>query len=219
MLKVFEMTNLGLISYFLGIEVTQDYDRVFISQKKYAKEILKKLHMAKVSARQCIRRRNLTKMMEQKKLMKTNIEAGLVAWCLLQPPNIMFTVSLLSRFMYCASEVHFQAAKRIVRYIKGTTDYGIKYSYCQNFKLHGFSDSDWVGSVDDMRSTTSVCFSFESRIFLWSSKKQDVIAQSTSEVEYVAANATVNQGIWIRKILADLHMEQNEQTQIHVANL
>ena len=54
--------------------------------------------------------------------------------------------------------------------------------------------------------------------FSWSSKKQDVIAQSTAEAEYVAANATVNQAIWIRKILADLHMKQNEPTQIHVDN-
>ena len=133
-------------------------------------------------------------------------------------PDIMFAVNLLSRFMHCASEVHFQAAKRIVRYIKGTTNYGIKYSYCQNFKLHGYSDSDWAGSVDDMRSTTGFCFSFGSGIFSWSSKKQDMIAQSTAEAEYVAANATVNQAIWIRKLLADLHMEQTEPTKIHVDN-
>ena len=123
-------------------------------------------------------------------------------------PDIMFSVSLLSRFMHCASEVHFQVAKRIIRYIKGTTNYGIKYSYCQNFKLHGYSDSDWAGSIDDMRSTIGFCFSFGSGIFSWSSKKQDVIAQSRAEAEYVAVNATVNQAIWIRKILANLHMKQ-----------
>ena len=80
-------------------------------------------------------------------------------------PDIMFSVSLLSRFMHCACEVHFQAAKRIVRYIKGITNYGIKYSYCQNFKLHGYSNSDWAGSIDDMRSTIGFCFSFGSEIF------------------------------------------------------
>ena len=133
-------------------------------------------------------------------------------------PDIMFAVSLLSRFMHCASEIHFQAAKRIVRYIKGTTNYGIRYTYCQNFKLLGYSDSDWAGSVDDMRSTTGFCFSFGSGVFSWCSKKQDVIAQSTAEAEYAAATAAVNQAIWIRKLLADLHMKQNEPTQIHVDN-
>ena len=132
--------------------------------------------------------------------------------------NIMFTVSLLSGFMHCASEIHFQATKTIVRYIKGTINYGIKYSHFQNFKLHGYSDSDWAGSIDDMRSTTGFCFNFGSGMFSWSSKKQDVVAQSTAEAEYVAATAAVNQAIWIRKILADLHMKQNEPTQIYVDN-
>ena len=82
---------------------------------------------------------------------------GCLMYLIATRPDIMFTVSLLSRIRHCAGEVHFQATKRIVRYIKGTTDYGIKYSYCQNFKLHGFSDSDWAGSVDDMRSTRRSC--------------------------------------------------------------
>ncbi|RVX18719.1 Retrovirus-related Pol polyprotein from transposon TNT 1-94 [Vitis vinifera] len=117
-------------------------------------------------------------------------DLGLMSYFLATRPDIMFSVSLLSRFMHCASEVHFKLPK-------------------------GF---DWAGSIDDMRSTTGFCFNFGSGIFSWSSKKQDVIAQSTAEAEYVAANATVNQAIWIRKILADLHMKQNEPTQIHVDN-
>lgn len=74
--------------------------------------------------------------------------------------NITYAVSLLSRFMYCASEMHFQAAKRIIRYIKGTVNYDIKFSHLRSFILHGYSDSDWVGFVDDMKSTTVYCFSF-----------------------------------------------------------
>ncbi|XP_020208976.1 uncharacterized protein LOC109793918 [Cajanus cajan] len=133
-------------------------------------------------------------------------------------PDIMFAVSILSRFMHCASEVHLQAAKRIVRYVKGTVEYGIKYSHSQIFQFHGFSDSDWGGSVDDMKSTTGYCFSFGSGVFSWCSSKQDIVAQSTAEAEYVAANATANQAIWIRNILGDLHMEQNKPTQIFVDN-
>ena len=69
-----------------------------------------------------------------------------------------------------------------------------------------------------MRSTTGFCFSLGSGIFSWCSKKQDVIAQSTAEAEYVAATAAVNQALWLRKIFADLHMKQNEPTQIHIDN-
>jgi hypothetical protein len=120
--------------------------------------------------------------------------------------------------MHCASEIHFQAAKRIVRYIKGTIDYGLKFCQVKNSILHGYSDSDWANCVDDMRSTSGYCFSFGSAIFSWSSKKQEVIAQSTAEAEYVAATAAVNQAIWIRKLMADLQMEQKESTQILVDN-
>ena len=134
MLKVFEMTDLGLMSYFLGIEVKQDHDGVFISQKKYAKEILNKFHME-----EC--KRTNTAMNQKEKFIKDDgVEKvdesqyrsliGCLMYLTATRLDIMFSVSLLSRFMHCACEVHFQAAKRIVRYIKGTTNYGIKYSYC-----------------------------------------------------------------------------------------
>ena len=78
--------------------------------------------------------------------------------------------------------------------------------------------SDWASCVDDMMSTLGYCFSFDSAIFLWSSKKQGVIAQSTAEAGYVVVTAAVNQAIWIRKLMADLQMEQKESTQILVNN-
>ncbi|KHN37358.1 Copia protein, partial [Glycine soja] len=80
-------------------------------------------------------------------------------------PDILHAVSLLSRYMNCASRIHFQAAKRILRYVKGTIDFGIRYHYVKNFRLHGYSDSDWAGCADDMRSTSGYLFSFGSGIF------------------------------------------------------
>jgi hypothetical protein len=133
-------------------------------------------------------------------------------------PDIMHAVSLLSRFMHCASEIHFKAAKRVVRYIKGTLNYGIQFSCAENFELQGYADSDWAGNCDDMKSTSGYCFSFGSGIFSWCSKKQEVIAQSTAEAEYVAATAAANQVLWLRKILADLDMEQREATKVNVDN-
>ena len=86
----------------------------------------------------------------------------------------------------------FKQQKRIVRYIKGTIDYGLRFYQVKNFTLHGYSDNDLASCVDDMRSTSGYFFSFGSAIFSWSSKKQEVIAQSTAEAEYVAATAAVN---------------------------
>ncbi|GAU44031.1 hypothetical protein TSUD_349630 [Trifolium subterraneum] len=131
-------------------------------------------------------------------------------------PDILFSVSLLSRFMHCASELHLKAAKRVIRYIKGTVHYGVKYCKVKDFKLFGYSDSDWAGSSDDMKSTLGYCFNIGSSVFSWCSKKQEVVAQSTAEAEFVAATAAANQAIWLRNILADLGLKQEQSTEIFV---
>jgi len=97
-------------------------------------------------------------------------------------------------------------------------DYRLRFCQVKNFILHGYSDSNWTSCVDDIRSTSSYCFSFGSVIFSWSSKKQEVIAQSTAEAEYVVSTNAMNQAIWIRKLMADLQMEQKESTRILVDN-
>ena len=146
MLKVFEMTDLGLMSFSLGMKVKQDHDGVFICQKKYAKEILKKF---------CIEDGKSTtpSMNKEEKFSKDDgvdkvhgmhyiSPIGCLLYLTTTRPNILFAVSILSWFMHCASEVHLQVAKQVVRYIKSTLDYGVAYSHSHNFKLHGYSDND-----------------------------------------------------------------------------
>ena len=133
-------------------------------------------------------------------------------------PDILYAVSLLSRYMHCANEIHFQAAKRVLRYVKGTANFGIMFRKTSGFQFLGFSDSDWAGSSDDMRSTSGYCFSFGSGMFSWCSKKQDTVAQSTAEAEYIAAASAMNQALWIQKLLADLYMEEKKSTGVFVDN-
>ncbi|XP_016544317.2 secreted RxLR effector protein 161-like [Capsicum annuum] len=150
----------------------------------------------------------ITPMNQNKKFCKEdgdeNIDKGLyrsLIGCLMYltatRPNIVNGVSLLSTYMHCASEIHFQAAKYVIRYVKGTINFGIIIKKTSDFKFHGFSDSDWVGCSDDMRSTLGYYFSFGSGIFSWCSKKQDVVAQSIVEAEYIAAVLAMNQVLWI----------------------
>lgn len=220
LMQIFDMTDLGLMTYFLGMEVTQRKNEVFICQKKYAREILKKFHMEKC-------KEVSTPMNQKEKLSKDSIAEkvdegyyrsliGCLMFLTTTRPDILFAVSLLSRFMHCATEIHLQAAKRVLRYIKGTINYGVKFGKSADFKLFGFSDSDWAGSIDDRRSTSGYCFSLGSGIFSWCSKKQDIVTQSTAEAEYVAATAAVNQVLWLRKIFVDVHLEQTESTEVFV---
>ncbi|KAG8502297.1 hypothetical protein CXB51_002187 [Gossypium anomalum] len=132
--------------------------------------------------------------------------------------DIMFAVSLLSRFMHCCNEKHFQDAKRVLRYIKGTLSHGMLFNKAKSLKLVGYTDSDLGGSIDDMKSTSGYVFTLGSAIFCWSSKKQSVVAQPTAEAEYVAAAGAVNQAIWLRKILDGLNLHQEEATGIMCDN-
>ena len=112
--------------------------------------------------------------------------------------------------------MHLKAAKRVIRYVKGTCDFGIKFTRSKEFELVGFSNSDWGGSIYDMRSTLGYCVTFGSSFFCWCSKKQEIVAQSTVEAEFITATAAVNQAIWLRKM--DLNMEQKESTTILIDN-
>jgi len=91
-------------------------------------------------------------------------------------PYILYVVSVLSTFMHCPCEEHLKAAKRVVRYIKRTINYEIKFQKSQNLLLVGYSNNDWGGSLDDRKSALGYCFSLGLGIFSWCSKKQETIA-------------------------------------------
>nr|GEU73882.1 cysteine-rich RLK (receptor-like protein kinase) 8 [Tanacetum cinerariifolium] len=105
-------------------------------------------------------------------------------------------------------------------YIKrqGTQDYGIWFSKTEDFRLKGYTDSDWAGSVDDMRSTSGNCFTLGTAVISWSSKKQASVALSSTEAEYVAAAAASCQAVWLRRILKDVGHEQVKLTIIKCDN-
>ncbi|KAK9673519.1 hypothetical protein RND81_12G172600 [Saponaria officinalis] len=131
-------------------------------------------------------------------------------------PDIMFATSMLSRFMNEPSEVHMGAVKRVLRYLKGISDLGILYQACSNPRLVAYLDSDWGVSIDDMKSTTGYAFSFGSGVFSWISKKQDIVAKSTTDAEYIAPSATANQVAWLRKVFEDMGFRQDCATEIMV---
>jgi hypothetical protein len=133
-------------------------------------------------------------------------------------PDLMFPAGLLSRFMSSPSNVHIKVAKRVLKSIRGTTDLGILYSKLGGVKLSGYADSDWVGSVDDMKSTSGYVFSIGSGAICWNAKKQEVVAQSIVKAEYISLAAAANQTIWLNKLLADLAQEQSSLIELYCDN-
>jgi len=114
--------------------------------------------------------------------------------------------------------IHMIAVKHILRYVRGTIAYGLRYTSSGGVMLHGFTDSDWMGSVVDRKSTSGYCFSLGSAMISWSSRKQSSIAQSIAEAEYTAASAASREAVWLRKLLSDLFRTELEPTVIHCDN-
>uniref|UniRef100_A0A251UJX2 Putative ribonuclease H-like domain-containing protein n=1 Tax=Helianthus annuus TaxID=4232 RepID=A0A251UJX2_HELAN len=206
----FEMTDLGNLHYFLGMEVNYDNGNIMPSQQKYARNLLEKFKMENCHALS-------TPMEYGLKLSKEdpgdevdqNIYRSLVG-CLMYltntRPDILFAVNKLTQFMERPKKSHWEARKRILRYIKGTTNHGIIYSKGSKGKLVGFSDSDYAGSIDDSKSTSGYVFHLGSGAVAWQSKKQKVVALSSTEAEYIALSQAGCQALWLKGILNELQI-------------
>ena len=132
-----------------------------------------------------------------------NLIGSLMYLAVLTRPDISFSVSLLSQFNNCHSEVHWQCAKRILRYLKGTKNHHLKF--CKNdMKLQGFVDADWANNLEDRKSYTGYIFKLCDSVISWASVKQRTIALSSTEAEYMAISEASKEAIYLRNLLNDL---------------
>ncbi|KAI9165514.1 hypothetical protein LWI28_015473 [Acer negundo] len=204
MVKEFEMTDIGLMAHFLGIEVVQNEKGIFISQSIYAKEILKRFGMEKCN----LVTTPVETGLELRKNERGDVDptyfkslVGSLRYLTCTRPDVLYGVGLVSRYMETPDQSHLNAAKRILRYIKGTLNDGILYTRCEDCRLIGYSDSDWGRDLDERKSTTGFTYFMGDTAFTWSSKKQAIVTLSSCEAEYVAACSAVCHGIWIRNVL------------------
>jgi len=107
---------------------------------------------------------------------------------------------------------HLTQVKRILKYINSTRDYGILYSYSENYMLIGYCDADRARSADDRKSTFGVCFFLGNNLISWFSKKQNCVSLSTAEVEYIATGSSCSQLVWMKQMLKEYNVEQNVLT-------
>ena len=223
MQKEFDMSDLGKMKFFLGIEVIQTTNAIFICQRKYAHEVLERFGM-----RDCNPVTN--PMVPGCKLSKdgngeANVDTtdykklvGSLLYLTATRPDLMFAVGMISRYIENPTELHLQSAKRILRYLRGTLNLGICYKKGGTGSLIAYADSDYAGDVDDRRSTSGYVFMLGTGAVSWSSKKQPVVTLSTTEAEFIAAASCACQGVWMRRILEKLGHEQISSTTIYCDN-
>jgi hypothetical protein len=132
--------------------------------------------------------------------------------------NMMFVVSFISKFMARPTELHLQAAKRVLRYLKGTVDYGIFYKKNGNKQLVAFTDSDYARDIEDRKSISGYIFMLGGGAISWSSKKQHIVSLSTIEAEFMVAAACACQAVWMGRILEKLNHAQDGCTTLMCDN-
>ncbi|GJW04663.1 putative ribonuclease H-like domain-containing protein [Tanacetum coccineum] len=193
----FQMSSMGELTFFLGLQVQQKKDGIFISQDKYVVEILKKFRFTEVKTAS-------TPMETQKPLLKDEdgeevdvhmyrSMIGSLMYLTSLRPDIMFAVCACARYQVNPKVSHLYAMKRIFRYLKGQPKLGLWYLKDSPFDLVAYTDSDYARASLDRESTTKGCQFLGCRLISWQCKKQTVVANSTIKVEYVAASSCCRQ--------------------------
>ena len=175
MQKEFEISMLGELTYFLGLQVQKNKDGVFLSQTKYLKQILKKYGMedSKPVCTPMVTGCSLSANDESTAVHKPTYRPmiGSLLYLTGTRPNIMHAVGIVGRFQANPKEIHLQVVKRIFKYLQGTQNYGLWYLRDTYLTLHAYTDADWAGSMDVRKSTSGGAFFMGSRLVSWFNKK------------------------------------------------
>nr|GEZ31408.1 hypothetical protein [Tanacetum cinerariifolium] len=207
MKEKFQMSSMGELTFFLGLQVKQKDDGIFISQDKYVAEILRKFGFTYV-------RSASTPIEIDKPLLKDpdgeDVDVHIyklmirsLMYLTLSRPDIMFAICVCSRFQVTPKVSHLHAVKRIFRYLKGKSYLGLWYPKDSPFNLVAYFDSDYDGASLDRKSTTGDCQFLGCRLISWQCKKQTVISTSSTEAEYVVAASCCAQVLWIQNQILD----------------
>ncbi|KAK2975035.1 hypothetical protein RJ640_023932 [Escallonia rubra] len=210
--KEFEMSMMGELTFFLGLQIKQSNYGIFINQAKYTKELLKRFDMEASNAFDTPMSSSL-KLDKDEKGKDVDIKRyrgmiGSLLYLTASRPDIMFSVCLCARFQACPKESHLIAVKRILRYLKGTHDLGLWFPRNTSFfYLIGYSNADYAGCKTERKSTSGGCQFLGHSLVSWSSKKQNSVALSTTEAEYMTVGSCCAQILWMKQTLLDFGLK------------
>ncbi|GJU26322.1 ribonuclease H-like domain-containing protein [Tanacetum coccineum] len=201
-----------------GISVTRDSSGLFLSQKKYAVEILDRAHMVNCNP-------SRTPIDTESKLGSDGDPvsdptlyrslAGSLQYLTFTRPDISYVVQQVCLHMHDPREPHFSALKRILRYVRGTLDYGLQLLSSSTTDLVAYSDADWVGFPTTRRSTSGYCVFLGNNLLSWSSKRQPTLSRSSAAAEYRGVANVVAETCWLRNLLCELHTPLSSATLVY----
>ncbi|GKA27078.1 retrovirus-related pol polyprotein from transposon TNT 1-94 [Tanacetum coccineum] len=209
----FEMSMMGGLNFFLGLQIKQMEDRIFFNQSKYIKEMLKKfgLEDSKPTKTPMSIEIKLTKDDEADSVDSSKYRGmiGSLRFLTTSRPDIMFSVCLCARFQENPKTTHLEAVKCIFRYIRGTSHLGLWYPKGTGIETVVYADSDHAGDYVDCKSTSGVCTFMRCCLTSWFAKKQTAFAISTTKSEYVSTRKACQQALWMKQALIDygIHLD------------
>jgi hypothetical protein len=216
MQQEFEMSLMGELSYFLGLQIKQMDHGIFINQGKYTKELLKRFGMDSSKPKRTPMSTTISLSKDEHgKSVDTKLYRGMIGSLLYltaSRPDIMFSVCMCARFQANPKESHLFAVKQILRYLKDTWDFGLFYPRSTSFELISYSDADFAGNKSDRKSTSGTCHLLGHSLVSWFSKKQNSVSLSTTEAEYIAASLACTQVLWMKQTLKDFGLSYSTTT-------
>ncbi|KAG7543542.1 Integrase catalytic core [Arabidopsis thaliana x Arabidopsis arenosa] len=210
----FKMKDLGPLKYFLGIEVSRSCKGFYLSQRKYALDIVEEAGL--------LGSKPATFPLEQNHKLALSTSPllldpepyrrliGKLIYLAATRPDLAYCVHILAQFMQSPREDHWQAALRVVRYLKGNPGQGILLQAKKNFQITGWCDSDWSSCPLTRRSTTGYFVQVGDSPVSWKTKKQDTVSMSSAEAEYRAMAFITKELLWLKRVLQDLGVSHDQ---------
>ncbi|KAH9794830.1 hypothetical protein KPL71_005024 [Citrus sinensis] len=213
--KAFALKDLGLVSYFLGVEVSYTGHGMHLSQTKYIKDLLTKASMQNCKETETpfstgyklerIAKGSLGAEFENPTLYRSLV--GGLQYLVLTRPDIAYSVHKLNQYLSAPTLQHWLACKNVLRYLQATITYGLyiqQEGTLETIGLTRYSDADWASDIDDRKSIGAYCIFLGNNLISWSSKKQAIVAKSSTESEYRALSAASSELTWLQSLCYEL---------------
>lgn len=200
------MSMIGLLTYFLGLQVQQSEQEMFVSQVKYAKDLVKKFgldsksHVRTSMSTSVKLTSNLSGKSVDQTLYRRTI--GSLLYLITCRPDISFSVGVYAQFQGNLKESHLTAVKRIIQYVNSIVNHSSWCSRDTILNLADYTDVHWEGSVNERKSTSSECFDVGTNLVAWMNK-QNVISIFIVEAKYIAAKSCCTKLLWMKKLLTN----------------
>ncbi|XP_021837610.2 uncharacterized mitochondrial protein AtMg00810-like [Spinacia oleracea] len=217
----FSIKDLGVLNFFLGIEVSHTNEGYILTQKKYTKELLQDCELD--ISKPVVTPFPLNLKLTTEGTPYHNAElyrcyVGKLNFLTHTRPDISFAVQCLSQFMHSPTLQHIEALTHTLRYIHSTSGQGILLRATEQLTLQAFSDSDWAACPTTRRSVTGYVLLLGNSPISWKSKKQSTISKSSSEAEYRAMSQAAAEVTWIVRLLEELGVHNLKPVALHCDN-